>query len=53
MKTKLFFMAVAAALSADAATLTGEISGSACGPRHARMLAGHKDLKTGHDTAKK
>jgi hypothetical protein len=49
MKTKLVLVALAGALSAYAATLTGEISDSACGPSHAKMLAQHKDMKTDHD----
>ena len=31
------------------ASWTGEISDSACGASHAKMMAGHKDLKTDRD----
>jgi hypothetical protein len=49
MKTKLVLVALAGVLSAYGATLTGEISDSACGASHAKMLGEHKDLKTDRD----
>ena len=36
-------------LSSYAASWTGEISDSACGATHAKMMAEHKDLKTDRD----
>lgn len=49
MNKKLILVALAGGLAAYGATLTGEISDSACGASHAKMLAEHKDLKTDHD----
>jgi hypothetical protein len=46
---KAIFLTVAAAVSAFAATWTGEISDSACGMSHAKMMAGDKSLKTDRD----
>ncbi len=46
MIQKVVFAAVAAAMSCYAANWTGEISDSACGASHAKMMAEHKDLKT-------
>jgi hypothetical protein len=43
---KMIFAAIATAACACAATWTGEISDSACGASHAKMMAEHKDLKT-------
>lgn len=49
MIKKFAFIALATAVSALAATWTGQISDSACGMTHAKMLAEHKDLKTDKD----
>lgn len=49
MHKKLILVVLAGGLAAYGATLTGEISDSACGASHAKMLAQHKDLKTDHD----
>ena len=51
MGKKLAFILLATAVSALAATWTGQISDSACGMTHAKMLAEHKDLKTDKDCA--
>ena len=49
MLTKLV-LGLAAATACFAGTWTGEISDSACGASHAKMLAEHgKDLKTNRD----
>ena len=49
MGKKLAFIVLATAISAVAATWTGQISDSACGMTHAKMLAEHKNLKTDKD----
>lgn len=49
MSYKVVFMGLVAALSCYAASWTGEISDSACGTSHAKMMAEHKDLKTDRD----
>ena len=49
MGKKIAFIVFTSAVSALAATWTGQISDSACGMTHAKMLAGHKDLKTDRD----
>jgi hypothetical protein len=49
MGKKLAFIVFTSALSAFAATWTGQIADSACGMSHAKMLAEHKDLKTDKD----
>ena len=49
MFNKIAFLALASALSALAATWTGQISDSACGMSHAKMLTEHKNLKTDRD----
>ena len=49
MIKKIAFIALASALSAFAATWTGQISDSACGMSHAKMMAGDKKLKTDRD----
>ena len=52
MKKKLILLVLAGGLAAYGATLTGEISDSACGASHAKMLSEHKgDLKTNRDCA--
>lgn len=49
MGKKLAFIVFISAVSAFAATWTGQIADSACGMSHAKMLAEHKDLKTDKD----
>jgi len=49
MGKKIAFIVFTSAVSALAATWTGQISDSACGMTHAKMLAEHKDLKTDKD----
>jgi len=49
MIRKIGFIVFTTAVSALAATWTGQISDSACGTTHAKMLAEHKDLKTDKD----
>lgn len=49
MIKKIAFIAFTSAVSALAASWTGQISDSACGMSHAKMLAEHKDLKTDRD----
>lgn len=49
MIKKITFTVFASALSAFAATWTGQIADSACGMSHAKMMAEHKDLKTDRD----
>ena len=46
---KTFVLMSFAAASMYGASWTGEISDSACGTSHAKMLAEHKDLKTDRD----
>ena len=46
MFKKAFFLGLTMAASSFAATWTGQISDSACGTSHAKMMAEHKDLKT-------
>jgi len=46
---KTFVLATLAAASMYGASWTGEISDSACGASHAKMLAEHKDLKSNRD----
>ena len=46
---KIAFIVVASALSAFGETWTGQISDSACGMSHAKMMAADKDLKTNRD----
>jgi len=49
MNKKIAFLAFASALSTFAATWTGQISDSACGMSHAKMMASDKSLKTDRD----
>ena len=49
MAKKIVFVAFTAAVSALAATWTGQISDSACGMSHAKMMASDKSLKTDRD----
>jgi hypothetical protein len=49
MSKKIVLAALVTALSSYAASWTGEISDSACGASHAKMMAEHKDLKTDRD----
>jgi hypothetical protein len=49
MIKKFAFIVLTTAVSALAATWTGQIADSACGMSHAKMLAEHKDLKTDKD----
>ena len=49
MIKNIVFIAFTTALSTFAATWTGQISDSACGMSHAKMLAEHKDMKTDKD----
>jgi len=49
MIKKVAFTAFLATLSASAATWTGQISDSACGMSHAKMMTEHKALKTDRD----
>ena len=49
MLNRVVLAMFAASLSSYAATWTGQISDSACGMSHAKMLAEHKDLKTDRD----
>jgi len=46
---KTFALLTLAAASMYGASWTGEISDSACGATHAKMLAEHKDLKADRD----
>jgi hypothetical protein len=46
---KAALIAFLSALSAFAATWTGQISDSACGMSHAKMMAADKNLKTDRD----
>ena len=46
---KTFVLVTFAAASMYGASWTGEISDSACGASHAKMMAEHKDLKTDKD----
>ena len=49
MGKKLAFIVFTSALSAFAATWTGQIADSACGMSHAKMMASDKSLKTDRD----
>ena len=49
MFKKIAFIVLATAVSALAATWTGQISDSACGMSHAKMMAGDKSLRTDRD----
>jgi hypothetical protein len=49
MIKKIACMVCLSALSAFAATWTGQISDSACGISHAKMMASDKSLKTDRD----
>jgi hypothetical protein len=49
MIKKIAFTAFVSAVTAFAATWTGQISDSACGMTHAKMMAEHKTLKTDRD----
>lgn len=49
MMKKIAFIAFTMAMSALAATWTGQISDSACGMSHAKMMASDKSLKTDRD----
>jgi hypothetical protein len=49
MYKKIALLTFATALSSFAATWTGQISDSACGMSHAKMLASDKSLKTDRD----
>src|SRR5881394_550035 len=49
MGKRIAFIVFTSAVSALAATWTGQISDSACGMTHAKMLAEHKNLKTDKD----
>jgi len=49
MIKKCAFIVLTTAVSALAATWTGQIADSACGMSHAKMLAEHKDLKSDKD----
>jgi hypothetical protein len=49
MIKKIAVIAFASALSAFAASWTGQISDSACGMSHAKMMASDKSLKTDRD----
>jgi hypothetical protein len=49
MGKKIAFIVFTSAVSAFAATWTGQISDSACGMTHAKMMAEHKNLKTDKD----
>ena len=49
MMKKIAFIAFTTAVSALAATWTGQISDSACGASHAKMLSSDKSLKTDRD----
>jgi hypothetical protein len=49
MRYRLVLAMLTTALCSYAANWTGEISDSACGASHAKMMAEHKDLKTDRD----
>ena len=49
MIKKAVFIGLIVAFSAFAATWTGQISDSACGLSHAKMMAADKNLKTDRD----
>jgi hypothetical protein len=49
MIKRIVFTVLVTAVTAFAATWTGQISDSACGMSHAKMLAGDKSLKSDRD----
>jgi hypothetical protein len=49
MIKKIAFTTLVSAVTAFAATWTGQIADSACGMSHAKMMAEHKALKTDRD----